>query len=128
LSLLCTWAGFGTGLGDCVVVCGRWSIRNMAALGFRPGDTLHAIRLFRLLTDTVRHKGDVVDKNVSLPDGPFIGWMCANCGRKLPKGGVGSVWEWRRFKYLSKARDNKAVSSGYYCDSCADARENGADF
>ncbi|MBA7636574.1 hypothetical protein ES703_44195 [subsurface metagenome] len=48
-------------------------------------------------------------------------WKCS-CGAKLPK--TGRVWRWRYSKWLQKG---KPKSSGYYCDYCADCREQGID-
>jgi ribosomal protein S26 len=56
---------------------------------------------------------------------PKNGWYCENCGRKLPKDG--SVWTWRFQKYLNRTY-RRPDNSGYYCDPCADAREQGAYF
>jgi hypothetical protein len=48
-------------------------------------------------------------------------WKCAQCRRKLPTRG--NVWAWRYAK-----RPMTGDSSGYICDSCADAREAGIDY
>ena len=47
-------------------------------------------------------------------------WKCERCGKALPK--TGYVWKWRYQKW-----DN-SKNSGYYCDNCADAREQGRDY
>ena len=50
-----------------------------------------------------------------------MAWKCS-CGVRLPK--KGTIWSWRYRKWLAKGRP---INSGYYCDPCADAREQGID-
>jgi hypothetical protein len=50
------------------------------------------------------------------------GWRCAQCHVLLPRGG--DVWRYRYSKWVNEHKD----TSGYYCDDCADKRENGWDF
>jgi len=55
------------------------------------------------------------------------GWVCAKCGARLPKGGrgrFGYIWKNRYREYLNEGKSR----SGFYCDSCADAREAGLDY
>jgi len=50
------------------------------------------------------------------------GWKCERCGKALPK--TGYVWKSRYQKWQAKHK----ATSGYYCDPCADAREQGMDY
>jgi len=50
------------------------------------------------------------------------GWKCENCGKALPK--TGYVWKSRYQKWQAKHK----ATSGYYCDRCADSREQGMDY
>ena len=50
------------------------------------------------------------------------GWVCGRCGKPLPK--TGYVWKSRYRKWQAKAR----LTSGYYCDNCADARDQGMEY
>lgn len=54
-------------------------------------------------------------------------WKCGRCGRNLPKKGI--IWQRRLKSFLlnNRLQDNP-TSSGYYCDPCADDRENGIDY
>ena len=47
-------------------------------------------------------------------------WKCNRCDCKLPK--KGTIWAWR----FSKHTEGEA--SGFFCDTCADARESGMEY
>ena len=49
-------------------------------------------------------------------------WKCERCGKPLPK--TGHVWKWRYQKWQAKHK----ATSGYYCDPCADSREQGMEY
>jgi hypothetical protein len=68
----------------------------------------------------------MIPKYVEEPEKePKKGWYCEHCGRALPRYGV---WAWRHQNYINRYRNGIRSRGGYYCDSCADAREQGADF
>jgi len=54
-------------------------------------------------------------------------WVCADCGRKLPRGGL--VWRsrWDDYRYANRLQAPPA-DSGWRCDACADAAERGIDY
>lgn len=60
--------------------------------------------------------------SVKMPVTTRRSWTCEHCQAKLPKSGL---WHHRFVRWQSNATRS---TSGYYCDPCADAREQGADF
>lgn len=58
--------------------------------------------------------------------GRITGWKCEYCGRDLPTGG--QAWSCRYIKWLKSGKPTRWLQSGYYCDYCADAHEQGADY
>ena len=57
------------------------------------------------------------------------GWKCERCGKALPK--TAYVWQARYQKWCNKTNDTydwTRLTSGYYCDPCADSREQGVEY
>ena len=51
-------------------------------------------------------------------------WKCDKCGKKLPRKGI--IWA-GRFNQSREFRAERNEISGYLCDSCARAQEEGCD-
>ena len=51
-------------------------------------------------------------------------WKCDKCGKKLPRRGI--IWA-GRFNQSREFRAERNEISGYLCDSCARAQEEGWD-
>jgi len=55
-------------------------------------------------------------------------WKCTRCEKRLPRTGREWLWRFKKFVGGEAFFQADVASCGYFCDSCAEARESGMDF